>query len=133
MLSIYLFVFLFFKQKTAYEMRISDWSSDVCSSDLRGCGRGGAGKHLIAPLQRIRHGRGRPDAKSGEDEHDGRATGDEEEKPARTKPLHRPGCRKRTGRRAQRVAQEDRKSVVKGKSVSGRVAFGGRRDIKKKK
>src|SRR3546814_5978804 len=28
----------FFKQKTAYEMRISDWSSDVCSSDL-GCGR----------------------------------------------------------------------------------------------
>src|SRR3546814_7124781 len=29
------FVFCFFKQKTAYEMRISDWSSDVCSSDLR--------------------------------------------------------------------------------------------------
>src|SRR3546814_6830179 len=28
--------FFFFKQKTAYEMRISDWSSDVCSSDLRG-------------------------------------------------------------------------------------------------
>src|SRR3546814_14848083 len=27
-------LFLFFKQKTAYEMRISDWSSDVCSSDL---------------------------------------------------------------------------------------------------
>src|SRR3546814_8148613 len=32
MLSI--FRLLFFKQKTAYEMRISDWSSDVCSSDL---------------------------------------------------------------------------------------------------
>src|SRR3546814_2511208 len=31
-------VFFFFKQKTAYEMRISDWSSDVCSSDL---GKGG--------------------------------------------------------------------------------------------
>src|SRR3546814_10284096 len=33
-------LFFFFKQKTAYEMRISDWSSDVCSSDLsvlRGC------------------------------------------------------------------------------------------------
>src|SRR3546814_9482318 len=31
-----LFVFVFFfKQKTAYEMRISDWSSDVCSSDLK--------------------------------------------------------------------------------------------------
>src|SRR3546814_5292005 len=38
-----LFWFFFFKQKTAYEMRISDWSSDVCSSDLYrrkryGCG-----------------------------------------------------------------------------------------------
>src|SRR3546814_1359401 len=31
---LFFFVF-FFKQKTAYEMRISDWSSDVCSSDLR--------------------------------------------------------------------------------------------------
>src|SRR3546814_5656854 len=29
-----MFVLFFFKQKTAYEMRISDWSSDVCSSDL---------------------------------------------------------------------------------------------------
>src|SRR3546814_1626381 len=29
-----LYTFFFFKQKTAYEMRISDWSSDVCSSDL---------------------------------------------------------------------------------------------------
>src|SRR3546814_1767714 len=38
------FVF-FFKQKTAYEMRISDWSSDVCSSDLQ-------------PKRRARHGRG---------------------------------------------------------------------------
>src|SRR3546814_17890126 len=31
----------FFKQKTAYEMRISDWSSDVCSSDLTYTGSGG--------------------------------------------------------------------------------------------
>src|SRR3546814_11167714 len=31
-------MFFFFKQKTAYEMRISDWSSDVCSSDLLGSG-----------------------------------------------------------------------------------------------
>src|SRR3546814_11504869 len=30
------FLVFFFKQKTAYEMRISDWSSDVCSSDLEG-------------------------------------------------------------------------------------------------
>src|SRR3546814_12882231 len=33
-LGIDFFLFFFFKQKTAYEMRISDWSSDVCSSDL---------------------------------------------------------------------------------------------------
>src|SRR3546814_12244519 len=32
-------LFFFFKQKTAYEMRISDWSSDVCSSDLEDRGR----------------------------------------------------------------------------------------------
>src|SRR3546814_2700953 len=33
---LHLCYFFFFKQKTAYEMRISDWSSDVCSSDLSG-------------------------------------------------------------------------------------------------
>src|SRR3546814_18179012 len=33
------FLFFFFKQKTAYEMRISDWSSDVCSSDLHSAAR----------------------------------------------------------------------------------------------
>src|SRR3546814_7940871 len=35
----FLFIFFFFKQKTAYEMRISDWSSDVCSSDLQDRGQ----------------------------------------------------------------------------------------------
>src|SRR3546814_5697448 len=39
--------FFFFKQKTAYEMRISDWSSDVCSSDLE---RGGAIERIAVPL-----------------------------------------------------------------------------------
>src|SRR3546814_7934384 len=39
--------FFFFKQKTAYEMRISDWSSDVCSSDLVAVsGKGGARQPL---------------------------------------------------------------------------------------
>src|SRR3546814_1895127 len=36
-----MFFFFFFKQKTSYEMRISDWGSDVCSSDLAGPGREG--------------------------------------------------------------------------------------------
>src|SRR3546814_2430314 len=34
LLFLCMWFFFFFKQKTAYEMRISDWSSDVCSSDL---------------------------------------------------------------------------------------------------
>src|SRR3546814_9997282 len=34
-MAVLVLCFFFFKQKTAYEMRISDWSSDVCSSDLR--------------------------------------------------------------------------------------------------
>src|SRR3546814_3616865 len=50
MISLFV-LFFFFKQKTAYEMRISDWSSDVCSSDLRGVGG--------RPLQ-YRAGRNRP-------------------------------------------------------------------------
>src|SRR3546814_5031033 len=33
-MALYICLLFFFKQKTAYEMRISDWSSDVCSSDL---------------------------------------------------------------------------------------------------
>src|SRR3546814_4740829 len=37
-LFVFSFMFFFFKQKTAYEMRISDWSSDVCSSDLHEAG-----------------------------------------------------------------------------------------------
>src|SRR3546814_4969047 len=40
-------MFFFFKQKTAYEMRISDWSSDVCSSDL---GVDPAGRHEVQRL-----------------------------------------------------------------------------------
>src|SRR3546814_4756387 len=39
LLCIAYFYVVFFKQKTAYEMRISDWSSDVCSSDLGVVGR----------------------------------------------------------------------------------------------
>src|SRR3546814_15215260 len=52
------FVF-FFKQKTAYEMRISDWSSDVCSSDLPGLMESafdeeiaGRGQYMLPPRRR---------------------------------------------------------------------------------
>src|SRR3546814_10608835 len=58
-------MFFFFKQKTAYEMRISDWSSDVCSSDLVDRGHGGGhdaareGDRLALVLPRAGDGDGR--------------------------------------------------------------------------
>src|SRR3546814_5111843 len=45
-------VFLFFKQKTAYELRISDWSSDVCSADLLVLARREFSEQL-SPLEQI--------------------------------------------------------------------------------
>src|SRR3546814_5037550 len=50
-------MFFFFKQKTAYEMRISDWSSDVCSSDLERGGLLGAhgGQALVDLGVHARH------------------------------------------------------------------------------
>src|SRR3546814_10612228 len=62
-------MFFFFKQKTAYEMRISDWSSDVCSSDLGECCGNSCGDRsveadeiaeLLETVERVRH-----DAASG--------------------------------------------------------------------
>src|SRR3546814_4816309 len=47
-------MFFFFKQKTAYEMRISDWSSDVCSSDLFGIHQ----RRAVISLQAVALGRG---------------------------------------------------------------------------
>src|SRR3546814_13086171 len=69
------FTLFFFKQKTAYEMRISDWSSDVCSSDLRPAGEAGvAGCAACAHAGARRTGGGvtrqrlrkRPDARLGQ-------------------------------------------------------------------
>src|SRR3546814_2201002 len=63
--------FFFFKQKTAYEMRISDWSSDVCSSDLfgRGLGEGevaGAETHFEIALEERAHELGQGALEVGE-------------------------------------------------------------------
>src|SRR3546814_2613948 len=71
-------LFVCFKQKTAYEMRISSWSSDVCSSDLerlgrrlarhgrRGpIGRGAAEEILIATMLRRSIGQSKAEASSG--------------------------------------------------------------------
>src|SRR3546814_14801489 len=58
-----------FKQKTAYEMRISDWSSDVCSSDLQDRGRAQAGL-TIDLLNRQTMVRFEPDSVSVDDAND---------------------------------------------------------------
>src|SRR3546814_2456998 len=52
-ISLIFCVCLFFKQKTAYEMRISDWSSDVCSSDLRHHRGHGVGADVLQRRQRV--------------------------------------------------------------------------------
>src|SRR3546814_2727866 len=58
MWQVCVFLVFFFKQKTAYEMRISDWSSDVCSSDLDPCDDR-ARDEGIDRQHRIRRWRGR--------------------------------------------------------------------------
>src|SRR3546814_18997519 len=96
-----------FEQKTAYEVRISDWSSDVCSSDLcrakrlrprgpRDCPRHRGGFEVYARACRLRRGAGRGPRRAGED-------------------------------------SLERKSGVSGKSVSVRVGYGGRRHHTKKR
>src|SRR3546814_990216 len=47
--------YFFFKQKTAYEMRISDWSSDVCSSDLTGSGASRSGRTELETIMQFMH------------------------------------------------------------------------------
>src|SRR3546814_8058966 len=98
--------FFFFKQKTAYEMRISDWSSDVCSSDL---------------LQAAIEHRARADATI--------ATGLTND----FNNYRRPHIDVNADADAHMamLTFKDRKSVVSGTSVSVRVDLGGRRIIKK--
>src|SRR3546814_15497146 len=132
---------LFFKQKTAYEMRISDWSSDVCSSDLAVraelveapsfCGAtrkngpstssGRTDEGELSFVSRV------PDPLAADRRRDLRA--------GRDGRLHRRQC-SADGPRTRAPAHNrdrDRKSDVYGKSVSVRVDLGGRRTIKKKK
>src|SRR3546814_18819803 len=93
-----------FKQKTAYEMRISDWSSDVCSSDLNSangpCRAASTPQLSTASIA-----------------------------PGRARSLSTSISRPRPARRTTTVS--DRKRVVSGKSVAVRVALGGRRLINK--
>src|SRR3546814_15409591 len=104
-----------FKQKTAYEMRISDWSSDVCSSDLLlmiCVGYEEFGQAIRAASIEAVHRGNRLDPT------------------AHTPSGHENDQVYRFG--DQPLRHIDRKSVVLGKSVSVRVDLGGRSIIKKK-
>src|SRR3546814_11458768 len=98
---------LFFKQSTAYEMRISDWSSDVCSSDLvRPLAGALAARDPAARAARLRGRGGAP-------------------RPIRRAAAHR--IPRRGGN-----AGKNWKRVGSGQSGSVRVVLGGPRIIKKK-
>src|SRR3546814_13749559 len=128
-----LIFFFFFKQKTAYEMRISDWSSDVCSSDL-----------LHREIRARQERQGRTVRRRHARRHDRGAVGEG----ARPEILltdqgqaglvrGQDGGRAGRQRKARRVPagtpeRIDRKSYVQGKSVSVRVNLGGRRIFNKK-
>src|SRR3546814_19188316 len=104
---------LFFKQKTAYEMRISDWSSYVCSSDLL------AGFQARWPAHRRRYQLARGAAPAASIHGMGGKTD-----------LMSAALINGTSAHAELL---DRKSVLKGKSVSVRVDLGGGRIIKQHK
>src|SRR3546814_12507641 len=124
-------IFFFCKQKTAYDMRISDWSSDVCSSDLLHA-EARCGLAVILRIEAVDFGAEFHPSHVAQ-AHDGPAFGGAQADVAELlrrlqARLDRDGCVELLflGRRT------DRKSGVEGKSVSGRVDLGGRRVIKKK-
>src|SRR3546814_14438119 len=105
-----IFAFFFFKQKTAYEMRISDWSSDVCSSDLSFFeGYRKEERRMSVSIRLARGG-------------------------AKKRPYYRivvaNSRAPRDGRFIEKIGRSEERRV--GKSVSVRVDLGGRRIIKKK-
>src|SRR3546814_15615842 len=116
----------FFKQKTAYEMRISDWSSDVCSSDL-----------VLAGGEEQRVGGDRAGVVEADAAVDRRARADTALDPGTGAggviEQQRIESPPRDGRTGLRQGAGDRKSVVEGTSGAVRVDLGGRRSLKQKK
>src|SRR3546814_12071021 len=105
-------------------MRISDWSSDVCSSDLA---RGHRPWSLRCP---IRYRRRPPSISSCHRRRESEATPRHHRR--RREANDASGSPPAADRERSDPDREDRKSVVEGKSVSVRVDLGGRRIIKKK-
>src|SRR3546814_6133627 len=124
-----IFSFFFFKQKTAYELRISDWSSDVCSSDLFDRLLGVAeGQGAAVDLRDVKWALGEliPEQRAAILP---AAEGLSIEEAAASLAIPAGTFKSRLWRGRLR----DRQSVEVGNSVSVRVDLGGRRLIKKKK
>src|SRR3546814_998762 len=110
-------VCFFFKQKTAYEMRISDWSSDVCSSALLGTNHlSPAASALLTQVASAVSALPNPVAMRGHTD----------SRPYNPRPGTAPGMNNWI------LSTQHRKSAVEGKRVSLRVGLGGRRFSKKK-
>src|SRR3546814_17180542 len=131
-------MFFFFKQKTAYEMRISDWSSDVCSSDLLEVlvrsarppepGVVGDVQQPLRPGTVVARGPAREDCLVADERL--------ERRHARQDHCLRPSTRGEVAAAFRELLERqegDRTSVGEGKRVSVRVDMGGSRIIKKKK
>src|SRR3546814_2594810 len=111
-----LVVFFFCKQKTAYELRISDWSSDVCSSDFF---RGRRRRGEEAGAEHARRDRRDPPL-------------DRQPRDRGERAGHRNPVGGRTVEPRRGAVREERKSVGEGTGGSGRVDPAGRRICKKK-
>src|SRR3546814_19975738 len=123
-------LFFFFKHKTAYELRISDWLSDVCSSDLQSSPEHACSPPVAPSARRPSPAGPAPDRRSAP----GAAAVHHRPSTTQRRPWPRSQCApdRRRWRRTPRL-QPDRKRVVLGKSLSVRVDLGVRRSIKKKK
>src|SRR3546814_16989227 len=140
-----LVVFFFFKKKTAYDMRISDWSSDVCSSDLAGARTGAgaarrtglaarpgqtqAGRRTRRPQWPERHPVSPGQPRFLAPAHWHRPSPDAGPGPAGGRFRAASAAPRRTGRHRRGHGSEDSRV---GKSGSVRLDLGGRRCIKKK-
>src|SRR3546814_15999443 len=121
----YCFFFFFFKQKTAYEMRISDGSSDVCSSDLQKLAHPEGEQASALAASAMRAGMVVSTLSSLSLEHIAQAS---------STPLwFQLYLQADQADSLTLIRRADRKSVVTGTSVSVRVDPGGRRILKKKK
>src|SRR3546814_6096204 len=114
-----MFVFFFFKQKTAYEMRISDWSSDVCSSDLVAVLCEDRHRDLVVPgdHEHPHHERQRRDRGEDEREHDDAPAPFLEEEPGIFDRKDLLGCGPEAGRslgngKGGRLHQNERSGTV---------------------